>query len=176
MADKRRLPVLQSPRSEEEEAPARPPWQWVGFGVVAIFAAWLPLAALAQKIGFRLATARLGPLEEDIGAFQAALATLPRDERARLWADILVPQGLALALASAAGGYVIGRWGSRAGMREAAIAGALVALGASAAACGSPGIAYVPFVIAAISVPCAALGARSGGARRARQKASDRDL
>ena len=44
---KRRLPVLKTPSQEEEEAAARPPWQWVGFGALAIFAVWLPLAYLA---------------------------------------------------------------------------------------------------------------------------------
>jgi tRNA-(ms[2]io[6]A)-hydroxylase len=162
MAEKRRLPVIQPPSSNEEEAEPRPPWQWVGFGVVAIFAAWLPLAWLAQLVGLRLASAHLGTALQDLAAIQERVVELGRGERARIWAGILLPQALALALACAGGGYVVGRWGRPAGPREAAIAGGLVAALSSAAACGAPGVGYVPLAMALISIPFAALGARWG--------------
>lgn len=165
MAEKRRLPVIQPPSSKEEEAEPRPPWQWVGFGVVAIFAAWLPLAWVAQMVGLRLASAQLGSAMQDLAAIQEHLVDLARGERARIWADILVPQAVALALACAGGGYVVGRWGRPAGPREAGIAGGLVAALSSAAACGAPGVGYVPFAIALISIPFAVLGARWGRRR-----------
>src|SRR5689334_10420750 len=49
---KRRLPIVKSPvepRADgggDDDSPSRPPWQWVGFGTVAIFVVWLPLAFL----------------------------------------------------------------------------------------------------------------------------------
>ena len=55
MESKRRLPVLKTPAEEGADEPPRPPWQWVGFGAVAIFVVWTPLAYLAGLAGRRLA-------------------------------------------------------------------------------------------------------------------------
>src|SRR5438552_5827003 len=97
MAEKRRLPVLKADPEPEEDS-RHPPWQWVGFGTVMIFAAWLPLAYLAEAIKSRLA-ASLGVG----GAIALALAPL--------------------ALAAVAGGFLVGRFGKPAGPREAALSG-----------------------------------------------------
>jgi hypothetical protein len=43
----RRLPVIQTPPSEDAEALARPPWQWVLIGGGFTVTLWLPLATLA---------------------------------------------------------------------------------------------------------------------------------
>jgi hypothetical protein len=43
----RRLPVIQTPPSEDAEAHARPPWQWVMIGAGFTITLWLPLATLA---------------------------------------------------------------------------------------------------------------------------------
>lgn len=42
----RRLPVLQTPPSEDAEAQARSPWQWVLIGAGFTITLWLPLATL----------------------------------------------------------------------------------------------------------------------------------
>src|SRR5579859_1236207 len=60
VAEKRRLPIIKSTPDEPGEPP-RPPWHWVGFGAVAIFGAWLPLAYAAEALKRRLFGAYLGP-------------------------------------------------------------------------------------------------------------------
>jgi tRNA-(ms[2]io[6]A)-hydroxylase len=169
MAEKRRLPVVQpKPENDDESAEPRPPWHWIGFGVVAVFAVWLPLAMLAEAIGLRVARARLGTALEDLRVLQARLAELPREDRTSIWMAILAPQVVALTVASLAGGYLVGRWGRGAGVREATIAGVAVALLAGMLSCSTGGEAWAALAICAISAPCAALGASR--AARERQK------
>src|SRR5688500_13599135 len=64
MAERRRLPVLSNARPPaapaEEDDEARPPWHWVGFGTVAIFGGWLPLAYVAGAVSARVMAARFG--------------------------------------------------------------------------------------------------------------------
>jgi hypothetical protein len=136
MPEKRRLPVLKSAPEPEEDS-RHPPWQWVGFGTVMIFAAWLPLAYFAEAIKARLAPSVGGAV---------ALAVVP------------------LAAAAVAGGFLVGRFGKPAGPREAALAGLATGLVASALACGSAGLSWTPLVALAALVPFAwwggSLGAR----------------
>jgi tRNA-(ms[2]io[6]A)-hydroxylase len=165
MAEKRRLPVLQpKPENPEDDSEPRPPWHWIGFGVVGIFGAWLPLAALAQAIGLRLARAKLGS-SDDLDTIHARVVELPRGDRAAVWLALLAPQVMALALASLAGGFLIGRWGKRAGVREAAIAGAAVSALAGMLSCSSGGAAWGALAMGLISTSFAALGARFGARR-----------
>ena len=127
MAEKRRLPVLKS-EAEPEEDSRHPPWQWVGFGTVMIFAAWLPLAYVAEAVKARLAPSVAGAI---------ALAVAP------------------LALAALAGGFLVGRFGKPAGPREAALAGVATGLVASGLACGAAGLSWTPLVAIAALVPFA---------------------
>jgi tRNA-(ms[2]io[6]A)-hydroxylase len=163
MAEKRRLPVVQpKPDSEDDDVEPRPPWQWVAFGVVGIFGAWLPLAWIGQALGLRLARARLGDLPDDLAAIQQRLTELPKDERGRIWVSILSPQVFALALAALAGGYLVGRWGQGAGVRAAAVAAALVSVVAGMLSCSATGAAWTALAVAVVAVPCAAGGGRLG--------------
>ncbi len=154
MPAKRHLPVLKDPPAEDD-GPPRPPWQWVGFGALGIFVVWLPLAWLAGLLALRL---RL-PLGDDdpAGGVSAALQA--------------VPFVASLVLASMAGGYLVGRWGTRGvGVREAALSGLAAAL--VAAAMGSAGLpaglrALVFAAALTVAVPPAALGGRLGLKRRA---------
>lgn len=167
MAAKRRLPVLNtpSPASPSDEEPPRPPWHWAGFGVVAIFGAWLPLAALAEAAKRRLTAAWLGDVASEAEA-ASAIAALAPGERARLMAAFILLPALALALGAFLGGYVVGRWSERAGAREAAVSGALagVVSGVLALIAGAGPSAFVPVLLAAAF---AALGGRTGARRRA---------
>jgi len=144
---KRRLPLLKTPADGggEDDAPERPPWQWVGFGALAIFVVWLPLAFLAA-----LAATRLGGVE---GSPVFAVAVLAS----------------ALAIAALAGGLLVGRWGAPGvGVREASLAGLSTALVASALAWGTPGAWAGGLTTIAVAVPCAALGGWLGLRRRPR--------
>jgi hypothetical protein len=106
---KRKLPVLQS--GPEGESEPRPPWQWVGFGTVMILTAWLPLAyAGAALVAPGRATATEG------GEQGGALAKL------------LLATTLPLVLAAVGGGFLVGRFGKPAGVREARLAGLLTGL------------------------------------------------
>jgi hypothetical protein len=141
---KRRLPVLKTPSAEEEEAAARPPWQWIGFGALGIFAVWLPLVYVAE-----LAAARIGA---EGGARVASIVLL----------------AASLAIAALAGGFLIGRWGGPAvGVREAALAGLAAALIAGGLAVGGPGALVGAVLSVAVAVPFAAIGGRLGLRRRA---------
>jgi hypothetical protein len=67
-----------------------------------------------------------------------------------------------LAVASVAGGFLVGRWGAqKVGVREAALAGLVAALAAAALAWGAAGMVGA-VVTTAIAVPSAALGGRLG--------------
>jgi hypothetical protein len=142
MEPKRRLPVIRTPE-QGEAAPLRPPWQWVGFGALATVVVWLPLAGLLARL--------LG------GA-----ATL---------LDVIAHLG-ALAVASWAGGFIVGRWGTeRIGLREAvlgpmtavtcAVAWSLVRSGG-----GVFGAIEEILAMAIAALPSAAMGGARGLRRR----------
>jgi len=71
-----------------------------------------------------------------------------------------------LALAATGGGYVLGRWGERAATRQAAEAGALVALLPVLLAWVSSGVQWTSLAGLVVAVPTAVLGARVGRRRR----------
>jgi tRNA-(ms[2]io[6]A)-hydroxylase len=139
---KRRLPVLKTQADEGDEAEARPPWQWVGFGALAIFVVWVPLAYLTGLV----------------------MTGVPAVAGSR-WASLAVGAS-GLALASLAGGFLVGRWGGKAvGVREASLAGFAAALIAWVISLGTPG-AWAGFVTVFVAVPFAWLGGRVGLRRR----------
>jgi hypothetical protein len=117
---KRRLPLLKATPDEENGGDPRPPWQWVGFGTLAIFVVWVPLSWVAT-----LAAQRMGELDPTpVHLLERAL-----------------PFALGLSLAALAGGYLVGRWGTAgAGVREAALAGLAAALIATALAWWAAGL------------------------------------
>lgn len=155
--DKRRLPVVQSPAEPDSEEP-RPAWHWVGFGAVAIFVAWLPLAYLAEAVGRRLAAGRVGPGED-------AIAKLSRSDRLTVLAMIAAPQAVALVLAAMAGGFLVTRFGQGTRRRDAAFSGlsvGLLALGLTYSQAG--------FSLAAVIVPLLATGAAAAGGALGRRR------
>jgi hypothetical protein len=158
---KRRLPVVKPPEPADGE-PARPPWQWVGFGVVATFAAWLPLAAVVQSWASRSMQQRFGNASpQELGKM---INALPTTERWTLHISMIaLPMG-ALLIASAAGGYVVGRYGGEAGVREAVMGGAAAGLIAALIAFSAAGFTGT------IVIPVAALGAYLGGKRGYRSR------
>src|ERR1019366_10756623 len=105
-APKRHLTVLNNKEANADptgdgSAPRRP-WQWVGFGALAIFTAWIPLAGLAA----------------------AAAARLGESTFAGAGIGIVTVYAAALALGAALGGVLVGRWGAAGGgLRGAALAG-----------------------------------------------------
>jgi tRNA-(ms[2]io[6]A)-hydroxylase len=151
--NKRRLPVVQ-PKVEDEGEP-RPGWHWVGFGAVAIFVAWLPLAWVAEAIGRRLLASKLPGGE-------AALSELSRSERLSVLAMIALPQALALAIASVGGGFLVTRFGRETKARDAAFAGACVGLLALGLTFASAGFSFAAFIVPLLATAFAALGGRLG--------------
>jgi hypothetical protein len=143
---KRRLPVVMATAGDGvDDAPARAPWQWVAFGAIAIFVAWLPLAFLATYFATRL---------HGSGASTAV--------------SVMV-LAVGLALAALAGGFLVGRWGAAGvGVREAALSGLASALVASALAFGAPGAVWGALMTLMVAVPVAALGGALGLRRRRR--------
>ena len=167
--EKRRLPVLGSgggpDASGAPEAP-RPAWQWIVFGTLAVFAAWLPLSLAAQLVARRLVERALGGVQTPEEA-SAAFDALSPGDHTRLVVAVALTYVPAIALGAAAGGYLVGRWGDRGvGVREASAAGALAALVAVALALGGGASAW-SFVMVPLSAGAAALGGRRGLRRRA---------
>ncbi|MFO0671869.1 MAG: hypothetical protein U0235_19975 [Polyangiaceae bacterium] len=139
MAEKRRLPVLNRPPDAPEDEEPRPPWHWVGFGVVLTFAAWLPLAALAEALKGRALLRVLGPVD---GPDSAARAMVSLGAGGRVMV-VLLTVGLpvvAMAIGAAAAGYVVGRYGGTTRPREAGLAGAASAIVACALAWAASGV------------------------------------
>jgi hypothetical protein len=152
VAAKRRLPLLQAAAPGAEADEPRGPWQWVGFGAAAIFTAWLPLSAAAWALAARLGGIGGG----EAGPALAAAATV-------------ATYAAALAAGAWAGGFMVGRWGPPGvGVRQAALAGLAAALAAIGAASASFGFSPGYLLVAAVSVPLAAIGGRRGLRRRAR--------
>lgn len=144
MEPKRRLPLVSGGASAAAE-PDRPPWQWIGFGALAIFVVWLPLSW-----GATVLVLRLGGLDGSPVA------------RAGVFA-------LGLAAAATAGGYLVGRWGAPAvGVRHAALAGLTAALVATMGAWGAAGVSLGALATVVVAVPPATVGGWLGRRRRAR--------
>jgi hypothetical protein len=144
-ARRRHLPIVKEP-SAEEAVPARAPWQWVVFGAVAIFVVWIPLAAASMAL-----MARAGAIPSDVASNPA------RPASAALLALVSV---LALGVAAAAGGFLVGRWSGRDGSpKTAALAGGTAAAVAVAASWASIGVALAALLV----VPIAAGFAYFGG-------------
>jgi len=140
---KRRLPVLKTQDDELEGAEARPPWQWVGFGALAIFVVWVPLAYVTGVVATRF--------EVVAGSRIASL--------------VVAASGLAVA--ALAGGFLVGRWGGKdVGVREATLAGFAASLIASVLSLGAPGAWAGALVTLLVAVPFAWLGGRVGLRRR----------
>ena len=172
MAERRRLPLIEDrplPPAGEEESEVRPPWQWAFFGMVAMFAAWLPLAYVGGALSARVMAARFGH-DASREAIDLALAAMTEGERGKLMVTVALPGMLALAVAAFAGGLVVGRFGSGTGAREAGVAGALTAVVALALAWSGPSLASLvgSLVTFTVAVGFGAWGGAFGAARRAR--------
>lgn len=178
---KRRLPLITnkppgggaSAGDLEEE---RPPHQWVAFGVVLLFAAWVPLSAGAEALKDRLVRQTLGEITDEEQARQA-VAVLSAGERTRLVVATAIAHGLPLVLAAMCAGYVVARWGGQAvapaGPREAALAGLAAALLAAilvwVQGWGTGGLTWTPLLPVLLAVPSGWVGGKLGQARRARR-------
>jgi hypothetical protein len=151
VAAKRRLPVLPS-GGDADADPTRAPWQWVGFGSLAIFVVWVPLSAAASAMTSRM----LVP----VGSGRFELAPIAIREFVGLSA-------LAFGLAAVVGGFVVGRWGGPGvGVREACLAGLAAALVAVTASWLSLGVILSALVVVPFALLFAALGGRLGRSAR----------
>jgi tRNA-(ms[2]io[6]A)-hydroxylase len=130
---KRHLPVVPSAPPADPEED-RPPWHWSAIGVVGIFVFWLPLSMLA------------GRLAADSG---------PRAQ--------MGVHGAAYALACFSAGLLVGRFGGRAGRREAALGGVAAAIVATLLAANAvvASTAQLAFLLGLMVLVLALLG---GGA------------
>jgi tRNA-(ms[2]io[6]A)-hydroxylase len=145
---RRRLPVLQSAAPEDLEALRRPPWHWAVIGAGFVLTCWVPLAMLALWLGRALFRA------DTPAALLGVLGS---------WA-----------MAGWIGGALVGRFGGRAGRREATLSGAGAALAAWGLALLGGGFGGWPItlqaatlvVLAATAAALARLGAGFGSRRR----------
>jgi hypothetical protein len=161
---------------DDEPVEDRPPWHWVGFGTIATFALWLPLAYVAEALRHHLFVSRFGAAasHEEVTAAFAAMSAM---ERLRWTASQTLPHLLAFALGAFAGGMLIGRFGTGTGPREAALSGvvtALVAVGVSWTVVAEGGWGAVVSVVVplVIAVGFASWGGRVGLRKKKRTAAS----
>jgi hypothetical protein len=152
---KRRLPVVQQNAEAEEPRPA---WHWIGFGAVAIFVVWLPLAYGAEAVSHKLVAARLGTRD---------VADLVRSERLRVLSMLAGPQALALVVAGLAGGFLVTRFGHGTRRRDAAFAGLVVGLLALGLTYAQTGASFAALVVPLLATASAGVGGVLG-ARRSR--------
>lgn len=167
---RRRLPVINAPAPRatpgEPDDEERPPWQWIGFGVVAIFAAWLPFAYGAQALTARVLASRYGATTAD--ELAVTLAAMPEAERVRLGAWLALPHVLALGIAAFAGGLLVGRFGARTTVREAGSAGLCAALIALALSVRDAGVSVTSLVTLVVATVFAGWGGAVGARLRRR--------
>jgi tRNA-(ms[2]io[6]A)-hydroxylase len=158
-----KLPVIQDSSPEEGDSPRA--YAWIAFGTVAIFVVWLPLAWLSAQVAARLSAAWLGPVSSPEEA-ALAVARLDPSDRLRVEAILFGVHGVGLALASLAGGFLVGRWGGQAGVREAVLSG-LAAVGiACALSFTTQGLSWTPLVAVALAAAVAGVGGHIGRKRR----------
>jgi len=147
---KRRLPLLPQAGDEAGDGSARPSWQWVVLGALAIFVVWVPLAASTASIAARLAPA--GRVDQP-------------DRGTLLFAGL---SSLALAIAALAGGFVVGKArGTASASRDAALSGLAAASVAVVGSWVALGFNVTSLVAAAIAVAFATVGGKIGGPRGA---------
>jgi tRNA-(ms[2]io[6]A)-hydroxylase len=123
MPPTRRLPVLQNASTSDDDRPA---WHWSVIGLAFVFSIWVPLAMIASFVADRVVTRTLGDLPADELGLQLAQATT--GDRIALWLALTAAPILSYAFSCAASGTLVGRFGGKAGPKEAALAGALAAI------------------------------------------------
>jgi len=155
---KRRLPLISSQAPAEAPEEERPPWHWSGIGAVATFLVWLPLAAIAAKLGAQMA--------EDATAGGASMPLKTR-------VGIIGLQLAGFLISAFAGGFLVGRFGGKAGAREGAVGGFFAAALAWALAAASPlqGPTFATWaallvVLGTLGTAMGFLGGRVGHSRR----------
>jgi hypothetical protein len=154
----RRLPVIQQTAVEDAEAAERPRWHWCLIGAGFTATIWVPLAIAAAPLGTAVASRWLHVQSADVASGRTALTQRQMVSLATISA---LPLIVCFGLAAAVAGALVGRFGGRAGPREAGISGATAAfLVTSVAAFGGSGLSTLGIVAA--SVALAAVGASAG--------------
>jgi hypothetical protein len=127
----------------------------------------LPLAYAAGAISARIMAARFGG-DASKDAIELALSAMTAGERARIMLTVALPTMAGLAIAAFGGGFVVGRFGSGTGAREAAWSGLFTAIIAGAMAWSGPSTsAFIAAgVTLVLAVGFAAWGGRFGASKR----------
>ena len=165
----RRLPVIQQAASEDDAAAARPRWHWclIGAGLAATI--WVPLATVATPLGASLAARSIGAAPEDIAS--GAVALTPRLSAIVATVSAL-PLIVCFGVAALLAGALVGRFGGRAGKKEAGIAGAIAAFlvislaALAGAGLGAAGFAAATLALATVGAACGFAGGAFGARRR----------
>lgn len=123
----RRLPVLQEAASQDD---SRPAWHWMLIGTLFALSIWVPWAMLSTWASTRVVHRLVGDVPPEGIADQ--LATASAMTKFGVWLAVTAGPILTFALACASAGVLVGRFGSRAGAKQAAqgaaLAGAVGAL------------------------------------------------
>jgi tRNA-(ms[2]io[6]A)-hydroxylase len=122
MAPIRRLPVLQEAAIEDD---GRPPWHWTLIGTLFALSIWVPLAMLSGWMAGKAVHHLVGDVPPENIADQLASST--GATRVGLWLAVTGVPILTFAVSCLGSGALVGRFGSRAGIKEAAEGCALAA-------------------------------------------------
>ena len=141
----RRLPVLQNASTADEDRPA---WHWAVIGTLFALSIWVPLAMLALRLTqSALGKALAGP-----------------------WIAVVLPPVVAYAFSCWAAGALVGRFGTKARLREATVSGAGAGVVGAALTLARVGVieaAAGVVVLVPLGLGASWLGGRFGLARRA---------
>jgi tRNA-(ms[2]io[6]A)-hydroxylase len=155
--------VLQEASSDD----ARPPWHWTLIGALFALSIWVPLAMLSSWIAARAVRRVVGESPPDAIADQ--LTSAAGGTRAALWLAVTATPMLSFAVACLAAGALVGRFGQRAGAKEAAFGGALAAAAGAMLSAVQAGWVFSLVglaVLAPVGAGAGWLGGRLGWARR----------
>lgn len=125
----RRLPVLQN--NADDDAPQRPPWQWVAIGALLAISIWIPLLTVSLWLRSRLLS---DVLPEGAAELAARVEEAGPGQKIALALSALAPVLVPWMLACAAAGALVGRFGGAVRRRHAAYSGLLAAAAAIAVA------------------------------------------
>jgi tRNA-(ms[2]io[6]A)-hydroxylase len=155
----RRLPVLQESAAPDD---GRPPWHWTLIGALFALSIWLPLAMLGLWMMSRIVkTPNDAPLDP------SEHVSVPAEPK--FWMALLATSLLTFLLACLASGALVGRFGNRAGPKEAAqgcAAAAIVAALGSAFQIGWGAALGGLMVLTLVGAVAGWGGGRLGWARR----------
>jgi tRNA-(ms[2]io[6]A)-hydroxylase len=156
--------MIQEPAGPDD---GRPAWHWTLIGALFALSIWVPLAMLSGWVAGKTVQRLVGDVGPDTLGEKLANSLPPT--RVGLWLAVTGVPILTFALACIAAGALVGRFGTRAGAKEAALGGVIAALAGSLFSVAQAGWGYALaglLVLLPVGGGAGFLGGRVGWGRR----------